>query len=282
MDTTHDIPLSEFQVQIEKIVLGLKGRIKHCGRSAYRHLRRAWELRDIAPELAAFSALTAEEEAATALIIAIQRKKYPNSELLNHRSHLHKVAITPFLRATAWIFESLDYAAPQISVSHDEKGYWISVKVNANKLMGNEGGEPRYLEPVPPLNFTVRDKNGSADFGKRFSEFTSEKGQPDVFEFIKSEANARNKLLYASDVGIAHVKFPEKFFRGRAERITTLFTLALMIEQSDEHQLLVSQALDSFLQILKRIDVSQFEFPHDDENFEGLLIEKNLWRQTEG
>ncbi len=57
----------------------------------------------------AFRAITAEEEAATALIFALQRRRYPRANELDSYKHAHKAGLTPFLRAIESIADSDEF-----------------------------------------------------------------------------------------------------------------------------------------------------------------------------
>jgi len=72
---------------------------KWAALSAVRHLDRAWRLKKKDPEMAAFRAITSEEESATALFHALKRRKYVGAEKLGPRDHVQKNAVAPFLDA---------------------------------------------------------------------------------------------------------------------------------------------------------------------------------------
>ena len=59
--------LTAFEEKVVEHILQSSAPGKHAARSALRHLERAWKLVDEMPELAMFSAITAEEESAAAL-----------------------------------------------------------------------------------------------------------------------------------------------------------------------------------------------------------------------
>lgn len=91
------IPLTaEFQIvrsQIERT----RPRGRHSALNATDGLDKAWALRHIDKEMAVFRAITAEEEAASALFHALKRRGYPDSGKLNPRLHEHKAALTPYI-----------------------------------------------------------------------------------------------------------------------------------------------------------------------------------------
>lgn len=55
--------------------------------NAIKHTNRAWKLRAVDPAMAAFRAITAEEEAAIALFKSLRRLGYPGADKLKIRDH---------------------------------------------------------------------------------------------------------------------------------------------------------------------------------------------------
>jgi hypothetical protein len=86
-------PLSDFASQLEKATERLDKPVRFRAKNAFLHLHKAWRLLRVDQGMAAFRAITAEEEAATALIVSLKRKRYPNSDRLNARNHDHKSSI---------------------------------------------------------------------------------------------------------------------------------------------------------------------------------------------
>src|SRR5437762_14165480 len=79
-----------------------------AAKSAVRHIDKAYALADLDPDMAAFRAITAEEEAGTALFHSLKRHRYPGSAVLKPRDHLHKNAVAPFCTAVARLFALAD------------------------------------------------------------------------------------------------------------------------------------------------------------------------------
>src|SRR4051812_32687695 len=93
-------------------------------KNAVRHIDKANAIADTDPDMAAFRAITAEEEAATALFHSLKRHRYPGSELLKPRDHLQKNAVAPFCSAVSRLFELVDEQfdlRPQLRIN-DEAG----------------------------------------------------------------------------------------------------------------------------------------------------------------
>lgn len=87
-----ELPMSENNLAVESNTLRLRGKIKHCTRNAYVNLRKSWTLHPVDSEMYLFRAITAEEEAATGLMLALKQMHYPNAEQLNPRNHTHKAS----------------------------------------------------------------------------------------------------------------------------------------------------------------------------------------------
>ena len=93
-----------------------------CARSAVRHLSNAWQLRDLDLGMALFRCLTAEEEAATAVFLALKSRQYEGASRLNHRNHRDKTAVIPFFRAVSANFAKVVTAQMDPKVVLDERG----------------------------------------------------------------------------------------------------------------------------------------------------------------
>lgn len=74
-----------------------KGHSGFSAKSSIRYVERSFELAGTIPEVAAFLAITAEEEAATALCLALKSKNYLRSNELKIHDHKHKGGLYPFL-----------------------------------------------------------------------------------------------------------------------------------------------------------------------------------------
>ena len=74
----------------ECIVNNAKGHSRHYGRNSSHHLERALRLKEIDPEMAVFRAITAEEEAATAIFLVLKEKSYHNADTIRFKDHACK------------------------------------------------------------------------------------------------------------------------------------------------------------------------------------------------
>ena len=169
----------------------------HCFRSALYHLDRAEALVHIDPAMAIFRAITAEEEAASGIMCCLIDLKYPGSNLLNPHDHAHKHAVIPFMQILRLFFGQI--------LANQFKQYSLHVKevdektrlMLALEVTINDGKQLLY--PNPPLHFGVNSiPSGSPpDYSQQLDQFVHAKGKTTVKEFLKKEANLRNKLLYA-------------------------------------------------------------------------------------
>lgn len=271
-------PLTEFHRGLEECVGKLGGRVKHCGRSAFHHLRRAWALHGVDNEMSAFRAITAEEEAASALILSLQQKRYPGAGRLNFRDHLHKAALTPFFNAVAKVLALMDFAKPTLRLSPDADPPRVTFFVDMSRA-GVRSPEPLFAEPDEPLNFVIRmeSKDGASGvhmFEEQLREVAQGNSLDEIVAFLREEANRRNQLLYATDTGIPAATFTEGFLLERLRRVAVLLTLTVAIQQTPTHQLFAVQYLKAFLRALRKMDGEPFDFGEAEPANLGIFIHK--------
>jgi hypothetical protein len=61
VDDLPNLELTEFQTKIAELVEKQPEPVRHCARMAIHHLKRAWRIKEIDPEMAYLRSLTAEE-----------------------------------------------------------------------------------------------------------------------------------------------------------------------------------------------------------------------------
>lgn len=101
--------VSDFDREVADVVSTIPPPARWSGFNAIRHLNKAWRLREDDREMAMFRAITAEEEAATAIFHSLQRLRYPGASGLNPRNHIHKNALAPFLHAVAMALNQVPF-----------------------------------------------------------------------------------------------------------------------------------------------------------------------------
>lgn len=262
-----ELPLTDLQADIERLVEKLKGHPRNCGRHAFEHLRKAWRLYNIDAEMSLFRALTAEEEAATALILALKAKQYPGANRLDHRNHHHKVGAAPFLYAVGKVLGAMEYAQPQIHLSlagNDRDQPRLDVSFNAMGMGVGRDPEQR-MEIDEPFNFVAREglHGGPAEvmtFARELEALASERGAAELLDFVREEANLRNRLLYAQPGGLPKVTFPKDQILKKLNRVCAVMQVVIGILQTPKHQLFAVQCVEAYLAALHKMPDEPFHF----------------------
>lgn len=251
-----DLPLDEIHRHLEEAVEKLKPpKVKHACRSAWNHLKKAWVLHPIDAEMSLFRAITAEEEAATALIRALQFQCYPNADRLKDRQHSHKASIWPLIVAINDMRQEKNIPLPKVGLRAEGKPR-IEVSID---IAGQAGlPEPLWGTPDEPFNWSMwSDKTGSFkphDFSDELAALAARKGANSIATYVAAEANRRNQLLYASDRGVPAVFFSDSVLIDRRKRVTVLLTLTVAVLQTSKHQTFFVQCLDALLRTIQKFD----------------------------
>ncbi len=273
-DRPAEMPFEAMHVHIEEAIGKLKvPHIRHACRSAFEHLRKAWILHPIDAEMSSFRAITAEEEAASAVIRALRYRAYPNSRRLNDRNHVLKSALWPFITAISDAMAEKDIPAPKLSmrVEGDPR---VELSVDVGSLSGM--AEPLWATPDEPFNFSMTsDRTGSFklhDFSDQLAVIADVQGARDIEAHVKEQANMRNRLLYASPEGMPSVAFEDAYLLARRQRVIILLVLTIAIMQTDKHQLFVVQCLDALLRAISTFDGDELELPIADKGVARLEL----------
>ncbi|SEG12698.1 hypothetical protein [Marinobacterium lutimaris] len=240
----------QFQQSIFDNASAVGGHEGHAVRSCLRHLQRAKQLIEEMPELAVFSAITAQEEAATALLLTLRKRKYTGSEKLNIRNHVHKTGVLPMVEliTSAFLPAATDFS---VTLGFAEEG---KRKVLKYKIPFRINNEQFYMEPVPPLQIFSKEKGGlPPDYHAKISKIATEAGIDSIFEHIKKLANERNRMLYASSSGIPEEVNPRSRVQYFDEAAMRTLILYLLIEPYHEKQNLVQEALSAYIKVLERV-----------------------------
>ena len=212
-------------------------------------------MRNVDRGMSAFRAVTGEEESATAIIHALQRRKYSGSKLLNSHDHQTKSAVIPFLDALAAAVSEAEPLIRQPAIEVDTKQSPKRLRIRVT-VRGPDGKD--YLGyPDPPLGFTV-SRNGELDsFVEVFQSLATARSAASFTKLIKNRANYRNRLIYADAQGVPKIAGPiDRMLLRRRDHIYRNLTIFLLIDQYSEHQLFVEQALNAFLLAIKRMSKS--------------------------
>jgi hypothetical protein len=171
----------------ECIVNNAKGHSRHCARNSVHHIERALRLKEIDPEMAVFRAITAEEEAATAIFLALKEKGYHNSDKIKFKDHAYKQALEPFLRAISKFVETWS----------NEPGFPFGSKYSL--LLLGQGSERRLslsfqfqdqtVTCIPPLGFSIKLNYRMYFFEQELKTIASGDSRQDIIRYIRRMAN---------------------------------------------------------------------------------------------
>lgn len=247
-----DFRLNKREEKTFEMIKATKSRGRHSLRNAWNHLERGWAIREIDPAMAAFRAITAEEEAATGLIHAVRDRGYDNSNLLNPRDHVHKQAIYPFFQLLSDFYaESIEPMGWKVILRVESRADPHRLKIS---IPMNVNGEEVYATPDPPLNLNIKADGKPVSFKRQIDKLANLKNVKRVESYIKAKANQRNTLLYAGPNGYPHLETVyESFFFEQKKIVMAMAYAYLLIEPYDEKQPFVQQAIDSLLKMLGRV-----------------------------
>lgn len=227
------------------------GRVKQCAKHSIHHLERSWEIKDVDPEMAAFRSITAEEEAATALFIAIKEKHYPNAVKLKFRDHRFKAAIHPFLMAVAKLLGELEPfpSEPQLAATMRNNKRVLELRLKLS--------DGRVLKPEPPLGFNIflNEQGIPYQFDKQLEELASGIGKDNALSYIEELANLRNLLLYASTDGIPRLLDDiDQILFSQQSKVFILLKILCLIFPYRERALFVEQCVNAFLVMMGKME----------------------------
>lgn len=248
-------------------------RVRNSGRSAFNHLRKSWELHPVDAEMSYFRALTAEEEAASALILALRQQRYPGAKRLDPQIHAHKAAVWVILEAIIRGYVDKKMPTPRISIAKEGRPR-ICLDVDIGPMLGSE--EPYRVHSPDPFHTAIHsDEKGPFELHRWTKELAQIAG-PDksILKYVRELANSRNRILYASERGIPSVVFPDSLILDRLERVKWIMVVAIGILQTKTLQLLVIQALEALLISVERFEGAGFHFPQFDQSSTNLSIEQ--------
>lgn len=225
--------------------------------STFNHIERAKAIFDIDREMASFRAITAEEEAATALMMALQAKEYPNADKFKAWSHPHKAAVLACVMAIAGTLQPVlkEY---QVVFRFDKARIDIKIPLSNFNVAR---GEDIALQPVEPLGMLHSRAGVKEDsvFHDALTRLANGQGFEDARTLIRTRANARNTLLYASDSKLPLSRANLESLSIRENSALILLSLAVMVIQAKGHQPMVKQAIPAFLRVIGRAEQDNAE-----------------------
>lgn len=232
-----------------------------CFDAAFTHLEFAHKLVDIDPAMAIFRAITAEEEAATALFRALHLRNYPKSNLLLPHNHLHKAAVFPFIMGVV-------KHASYLKVN-GIKSVKLGVPKNEDpprlKLYFVLGGhlEGVVANPEPPLNMKITegDEKLPPDYRRALLGTIGSDGFSNIRKYFERKANQRNLMLYAGQNGLKQPAVnPTDYLIQQKLCVVTILKAALLIWPYTEIQPFVSDLIEAFLSATQKAQNQATEY----------------------
>jgi hypothetical protein len=220
--------------------------------AAFIHLSLAHRLKDIDPSMAIFRAITAEEEAATGLLRALQSRGYANPGELLPKDHLQKAAVYPYLRAiakhTSYLRMNGIKDVRLVIPRYDEKP-----RLQLALLLDGEN-DGIIVCPDPPFNLRIREGGEAVDYQKYFRELISPSGFDDIRNYLNIKKNKRNLLLYASPQGLIEPgPVSDSTLLDYRHRVMTILKAALLLWPYKDVQPFAQEAVRSFLGLAGRL-----------------------------
>lgn len=246
----------KFERRVLECVDAARGMPRHCAKHALLHLDRAWKLKKRDPEMAVFRAITAEEEAATAIFASLLQLGYSRAKKLNFRKHTHKQALYPFLQAVASFLAETQHSLPPLRRRITKRG-------NRKVLLIDLVFDGAIGTPEPPLNLTVRDlpSRDLVSFTRHIEQVAGVQGSTKVRKFLEQRASFRNQLLYADASGIPRVDGEtDRYVRSAKDRVLNLLQIFCLIFPYRTRAPFVQQTMDAFLLMLGRVDKDEIKW----------------------
>ena len=242
--------VERFDRLLPEALRNLPPEVRYRAENALDGFARAKALLPIDREIASFRAITAAEEAASALIRSLQLRDYPGAHLVDLYKHPHKAAVPFFLHAVRHelagdreidLTVTLSASPPKLTVALPLRQFIDLPDDRANL----------HIELVEPLGL-VSSRPGVAEIDFFDAAVQRVAGSRKVDRLIASEANARNRILYAHDGGLPRSQATLQSIeqRERSAKLCLLLTIAIM--QVDHHQGMALQCLAGFLKVIRR------------------------------
>lgn len=225
---------------------------RRCFDAAFIHLAFAHRIKDVDPAMAVFRAITAEEEAATALLRALLARGYAEKSEILPKDHFQKAAVYPYLLA---ITKHTSYLRMngikevKLGIPNNEETPRLQL---ALVLDGDNDGI--VARPDPPLNLRIREAGEVVNYRKYFLELISPSGFEDIRNYLNTKKNQRNLLLYASPSGLLNPgAIDDSTLLDYKRRIMVILKAALLIWPYQEPQPFVQEAVRSFIELAGRL-----------------------------
>lgn len=241
--------------ELRKVIEACTAQVKWAGMNAFEYLKSANDLVASHPNLAAFSAICAEEEAAAALIHSVKTLRYPGAKKIKFTSHPHKHAVFIFVRLVVswyqshqqtpdWPFRPLEF---KVGPEGKRMALHIVLPLKAYPYAAN---------PYPPLNLRVEGASSlESVLIKQMADFLNTTEVDKVRSMIERAAGYRNELLYASSKGLPAPKGNvDQFITHQLEKVAILLTAVGLIDPwgKHPHSPIVTTCIDLLVKFMDR------------------------------
>ncbi|HEX7822666.1 MAG TPA: hypothetical protein VF463_18845 [Sphingobium sp.] len=235
---------------LPKAVARLPSPVRYRAENALDGFIRARALLPIDREMASFRAITAGEEAASALIRSLQLRDYPGSDLIDLKKHPHKVAVLFFLDAVRHELAGKGTVDLSVTLGADPPKLTVSLPIRQFVDLPDDLANI-HIELAEPLGL-IGTKPGVEE--ENFFDKAVQKvaGSRKVDKLIASQANSRNHILYAHDNGFPISQVTERAIDLRENGAVLCLIIAIAILQVNHHQSFALQCLKGYLKVIKR------------------------------
>jgi|GEM_PF-3878400 len=221
---------------------------KYAMLNAIRCLDKAWKLKKIDPNISVFLLITAEEEAATALIQALKRHHYLNSDKLNHKKHYIKTSIYIFFGEIYNHLKTLGKMAkiyPRIEDIDHNPCTSIAFEFKYKN-------KPFYAQSPVPFDFGVTIINNLTNEKINMLEFIKPKLEvSSMKKNIHERTENRNRLLYASSNKIYKTDYNSaiRYYEIQKKRMIQYILLFLAIDPYSKIQPFFQELLNLYIDV---------------------------------
>lgn len=222
--------------ELRKVIEECTAQVKWAGINALEYLKAANDLMKSHPNLAAFSAICAEEEAAAALIHSVKTLRYPGAKKIKFTSHPHKHAVFIFVRLVVGWYQSYqqtpDWPFRPLVLKVEPEGRRMAVRIVLPLK-----AVPLAVNPIPPLNFKVEGASTiESVLIDHMTEYLKTSEVEKIRAMIEKAAAYRNELLYASSKGLPIPKGDvDKFITHQLEKVAILLTAVGLVDPWGKH-----------------------------------------------
>lgn len=225
------------------------GHSKECVLSAVNHLKKAYILKDIDPEIALFRCITSEEEIARAIFLKLRKQGYNNTSKIKDKDHKYKQALDLFLDAIQ------HFVFCQEHNSNFPKDIYLILNKNEKLLEVELLIENIIMKPIPPLNFSLK-VNGKAYYFREELRRLTEPNNNKILKQIEEKANFRNKIIYAEPNGILEITSSiEDEIDIYYQRVFKLIRIYCLIYPHNEKFDFIQNVIDAFVFMMNDIEM---------------------------